>query len=250
MLLAVVGIFIFLVMIAALVMMMFLNRTPAGPRKKKKTNPVKIDKKPTPTGRHIDELLGIEVVAPGIFYAGGKYLGLARIGGTNFSVLSDGEQDVREETLIGIQNQIKYPVQYITGTVVTDTDAIAREVRMIKAGVENELQANYNNLYAAELEEMKRNRQAMTQVSWLVISDDGTTGDDPVKRIREKMALLTESLRSRVGIILTPHELTGEVVDAIQQMMLPEKLSKPSDMLTLGALAPVKFNIREIEKIT
>ena len=200
-------------------------------------------------GRHIAEIVGVEMVAPGVFYAGGKYLGLARIEGTNFSVLSDGEQDAREEALIGIQNQINYPVQYITGTVVTDTDAIAREVRAINAGVENERQAAYNNLYAADLDEMKRTRQAMTQVSWLVVSDDGSAGDDPVKRIRERLALLRESFRSRVGIILTPLELTGDVVDAIQQIMLPEKLSRPSDMLALGGIAPVKFNIREIQNL-
>lgn len=250
MLIAVVTVFIVFVMVAALVMFMFVNRAPAGPAKKKKETSVVVkNTEPVSTGRHIAEIIGIEMVAPGVFYAGGKYLGLARIEGTNFSVLSDGEQDAREEALIGIQNQINYPVQYITGTVVTDTDAIAREVRAINAGVENEQQAAYNNLYAAELEEMKRTRQAMTQVSWLVVSDDRSAGNDPVKRIRERMALLRESFRARVGIILTPLEQTGEVVDAIQQIMLPEKLSNPSGMLALGGLAPIKFNIREIQNL-
>ncbi|KJS73330.1 MAG: hypothetical protein JL56_11520 [Desulfotomaculum sp. BICA1-6] len=249
MLIAVVAVFIMFVMISALVMFMFISRVPAGPEKKKKTTAVIKNTEPTSTGRHIAEIVGVEMVAPGVFYAGGKYLGLARIEGTNFSVLSDGEQDAREEALIGIQNQINYPVQYITGTVVTDTDAIAREVRAINAGVENERQAAYNNLYAAELDEMKRTRQAMTQVSWLVVSDDGSAGDDPVKRIRERLALLRESFRSRVGIILTPLEITGDVVDAIQQIMLPEKLSRPSDMLALGGITPVKFNIREIQNL-
>ncbi|SFH34397.1 hypothetical protein SAMN05660649_04830 [Desulfotomaculum arcticum] len=250
MLIAVVVIFIIFVMIAALVMLLFLNRAPTGPESKNNPVTIKTNKKQSiPTGRHIDELFEVEFVHPGIFYVDGKYMGLARIGGTNFSVLSDGEQDTREEALIGIQNQIKYPVQYITSTVVTDTDAIAREIRSTNTNFNNELQVRYNNLYAAELEEMKRNRQAMTQVSWLVISDDGTEEDNPVERIKEKMALLHESFRSRVGIILTPLELTEEVVDAIQQMILPEKLSRPSDMIALGGLAPVKFNIREIEKI-
>lgn len=248
MLFAAVIIFIVFIMAAALVMLMMLNRNPSIPGQKKETKQMIREKPVKPTYRHISDLIKIEEADTGIIYAGGKYLGLARIEGTNFSVLSDGEQDVREEVLIGIQNQINYPVQYITSTVITDTESIAREVRANAANMEKPQLVSYNNLYAAELEEMKKRRQAMAQVSWLVISDDGE-GGDPVSQIREKMVLLQEAFRVRAGIILTPLVTTEEILDALQQIMLPEKLSRPSEITLLGGLSPIKLNIREIENI-
>ena len=242
-LIGVILLFVF-VMAAAGVMLMSLNRAP-----KRKTVAAKkrtAGKPSQPTYRHIGDLVELEVVEPGVIYAGGKYLAYARVEGTNFSILSDGEKDLREDILIGLQNQIKFPQQFITSTVVIDTEHAAKEVREQASMTDNENLAAYSLAYAVELEEMKRERQAMAQVSWLVIGDDGLE-NDPGKSLSDKMSLLHE-LFSRSGLILTHLTTTEEIIDAMQQIMLPERLTLASATAAYG-LNPVKFNIKEIANL-
>lgn len=209
-----------------------------------------VSKKPgiKATYRHISDLIRIEMYEAGIFFVNGMYVGLARLSGTNFDVMSEREQNAREDALIGIQNQISYPVQYITSTVIADTDKIAGEIRANAELMTNEKLAKYSYMYAHVLDEMKRSRQAMAQVTWVAVYDDGRRGN-PVENIRDKMHLLHESFRGRAGIILIPVLSVEESMDALKEIMLPERLSKPSDMLSVGGLSPVKFNIKEIENI-
>lgn len=252
-LLIVILIFVALVMGAALVMMWYLSKGGGAGRSKRdfemesqeeiNTTP----KRPDKNYRHISELINIEVVEPGIYYVKGKYLGLARIEGTNFSILSDGETDAREDMLIAIQNQIKYPVQYITSTIVTDTDREVEKVRAHAEKTQNQKISNYCHMYVNELENMKNERRALAKVSWVAISGDDRQGapGNPVQRIKERMAILQEAFRSRAGIIMTPLTTTEEVIDAFQQIMLPEKLIKPSEVAKIS-LHPIKFNIKEM----
>jgi len=235
----VVILFVF-VLTAAGIMIMSLHRAPK--RKVAKAKKEVSGKSSQPTYRHIGDLISPEVVEPGVIYADGRYLAYARVEGTNFSILSDGEKDLREDILIGLQNQIKFPQQFVTSTVVIDTGHAAREVRAQAAGTENADLAAYSLAYAAELEDMKRERQAMAQVSWLVISDEGLE-TDPGKSLKDKMSLL-HALFSRSGLILTPLTTTEEIIDAMQQIMLPERLSLASETAASG-LSPVKFNIKE-----
>jgi hypothetical protein len=233
-----------LVMGAAVVMLTSLNKAPKrGARPLKKEIKKKVSQ---PTYRHIGDLMDMEAPEPGVVYAGGKYLAYARVEGANFSILSDGEKDIREDVLIGLQNQIKYPQQFVTSTVVIDTEHAAMEVRDQATRTENPHLAQYSLAYAGELEEMKRQRQAMAQVTWLVISDDGESGD-PAQSLREKLALLRE-LFTRSGLILTPLASTEEIIDAMQQIMLPEHLTPASETAVFG-LNPVKFNIKELENL-
>ncbi|MEW6697311.1 MAG: hypothetical protein AB1341_08185 [Bacillota bacterium] len=248
--------FIVLVMAASLAMIWYISKSNRNSRQIKRmsydnettdeASELK-SKKPDKKYRHISELINVEIVEPGIYYVNGKYLGLARIEGTNFSILSDGERDAREEMLISIQSQIKYPVQYITSTIVTDTDKEVEKVRMYAEKTNNQLVANYCQLYISELENMKNERRAMAKVSWIVISGEDKEGapGTPAQRIRERMAILQEAFRSRAGIIMTPLLTTEEVVDTLQQVMLPEKLTKPSEVAKL-CMHPIKFNIKEI----
>lgn len=214
-----------------------------GDEKTVKLKPMRPDK----NYRHIGDLINIEIIEPGIYYVNGKYLGLARIEGTNFSILSDGERELREDMLIAIQNQIKYPVQYITSTIVTDTDREVEKVRICAEKTKNHRVANYCQMYISELINMKNERRAMAKVSWMVISGDDAQGapGNPAQRIRERMAILQEAFRSRAGIILTPMLTTEEVVDAFQQIMLPEKLVKPSETAK-ACMHPIKFNIKQL----
>lgn len=251
-LLIVVTLLIFGVAGVAMVILM-RAQNPASFRTKK--SPVEgiedtIVKEPEPARTHskITDLIKIEMLDSGIFYANGRWVGLARMSGTNFDVLSGVEQDIREDVLIGIQSQINYPIQFITSTVIADTDLAAAEI-MSKAGYFNDKNlAAYAVMYAQELENMKIQRRAMSQVTWLAITDDGRSGH-PIGKIREKMLLLQGLFRKRAKIILTPLISLEESVDVLKDIMTPERLLKPSEELQAGALEPVKFNIREVRDI-
>ena len=248
---AVVLVFMLFILAAAGVMLWTMNKEP---RKNSVALPIIGSGKKQPGSksalhyRHITELIKIKPVAPGIIYTGGKYLGYARIEGTNFSILSDGEQDTKESVLIGLQNQFDFPLQYVTSTVVTDTGQIAGIVRDYASTCTNQDLAAYSAAYATELEQMKAWRQAMAQVSWLAVSDTGA-GGDPAQNIYNKMAQLQELFRSRAGIILTPLTTTGEVIDALQQIMLPQRLTPASQTAALG-LNPVHYSDRELVNIS
>ena len=229
-----------LVLAAAGVMLATLNRAPK--RKEKPAKKAINNKVSLPTYRHIGDLINLDVVEPGVIYANGKYLAYARVEGTNFSILSDGEKDIREDILVSLQNQIKFPQQLVTSTVVIDTEHAAKEVREQAAVTDNANLATYSLAYAAELEQMKRDRQAMAQVSWMVISDDGLD-EDPGKSLRDKISILQE-LFSRSGLILTPLTTTEDIIDAMQQIMLPEHLS-PASKTAASGLNPVKFSMKE-----
>ena len=229
-----------LVLAAAGILLTTINRAPQ--RKEKPVKKAANKKVSLPTYRHIGDLITLDVAEPGVIYANGKYLAYARVEGTNFSILSDGEKDIREDVLVNLQNQIKFPQQLVTSTVVIDTEHAAKEVREQAALTDNPNLAGYSLAYAAELEQMKRERQAMAQVSWMVISDDGAE-EDPGKSLRDKMSLLQE-LFSRSGLILTPLTSTEDVIDAMQQIMLPERLSPASKAAATG-LSPVKFSAKE-----
>lgn len=250
-LLIVVTLFIFGVVGVALVMLM-RAQNPASRRYKAPVYDIEntIVKEPEParTHRNVSDLLNIEMHESGIFSANGRWVGLARMSGTNFDVLSGMEQDIREDMLIGIQSQINYPIQYITSTVIADTDLAAGEIMRKAAGFKDENLAAYATMYAQELESMKIQRRAMSQVAWLVISDDGRSGN-PVAKISEKMLILQETFRKRAKIIITPLISIEESVDVLKDIMVPERLLKPSEELQAGVLEPLKFNIKEVRGI-
>lgn len=251
MLAALIGIVLFIIatMVGAMILIMRAQRPsgmPSQPERDKKI--VRKSSGSKATYRYISDLIKIDMLEDGIFYVNGIYVGLARLSGTNFDVMSEGEQNAREDILIGIQNLIGYPIMYITGTVIADTDKIAQEIRLNAESMTNEKLANYSNMYAHILEEMKKTRYAMSQVTWVAVSDDGRQGN-PIDNIRNKMMHLHNSFIDRAGIVLIPLFSVHEGIDAISSIMLPEKLTRPSDMLSVGGGSPIKFNIREIENI-
>ena len=123
--------------------------------------------------------------------------------------------------LIAIQNQIKYPVQYITSTIVTDTDREVEKIQYHAGKTTNHKVSLYCKQYIMELENMKQERRAMAKVSWLVISGDDKLGapGNPVQRIKERMALLHETFRSRVGIFMTLNDLLKKLWMPFKQII-------------------------------
>lgn len=246
MILIVAFIFLVFVMGTALIMLM-VNKNAHGVRKEKAITINSQEKEQVEKVRNICEIMGISEFVDGIIVLEtGRCIGLARLEGTNFSVLSNSETDVKELVLIDIQNNIKLPSKYITSTVITDTGAVAKVVRSLIPESKTKQLANYRELYSNELDEMKFYRKAMAQVSWMVIASDYSE-EDPIKQVREKMENLQEIFRARAGIIYTPLWSNEKVIDSIHQILLPEKLTRPSEIINQGGLSPIKISIRELE---
>jgi len=236
--------FLIAVMVAAALMLLYMSRAQArGPSLRQEEK--KAQREEPFRERHVSELFGIEEIYGGIYRKGSRYFGLARLEGTNFSVVSEGEQNAREDILIYIMSLIDYPIQFISGTVVADTTQQAEEIAIRAEETASEDLKTYMFLYAGALQQMKTERRVLSEQSWLVVTDDGE-GGDPAKKIREKMYLLRENLRQRARIVLTPLETSEEVMDAIHQMVLPERIVKPSERVLAGVAEPVHLSQRDL----
>jgi hypothetical protein len=61
--------------------------------------------------------------------------------------------------------------------------------------------------------------------------------------------LLSSSLREQTSVIITPIETSDDVYDAIQNVLMPEKIVKSSDIVAAGVLEPVHFSVKEVSDI-
>lgn len=224
--------FFLFVIVSAVVFLVFTSKQDI---RKKKPGPGKDGRQPTEDcgsgpEYHVDALIAVEMLADGIYAAGGVYCGIGKIDGTNFSVMSETDQNNREHVFIDILTGIDYPVQFITTTIVADTGRTAKEVAAKWLPMPENTLKTYAALYAKALDEMQAQRQILSQSSWLVLTDDGSEGD-PAEKIKEKMGLLTNALRQRAGVIFTPLFSMEEAVDVFGQILNPESLNRPSDYL-------------------
>ncbi len=179
---------------------------------------------------HIDELLQIEFLDDGIYKVGNTYCGIGKIEGTNFSVMSEADQNTREAVFIDLLTGIDYPIQFVTTSVVADTGKVAKDIALMASQMPESTIKVYASLYAKALDDMHRERQILSQSSWLVLTDNGLEGD-PVFKLKEKMGLLTMALRQRAGVVFTPLLSIEDVVDVFGQINNSESLTRPSEFL-------------------
>lgn len=194
---------------------------------------------------HVDNVINIEKIEDGLIYRNDKVMAMSRIEGTNFSVMSPGEQDARESALIEIFSRLDYPVQFITNTIVADTLGAAKRIVDESIQIPDGNLKHYMLLYANALEQMRVERLVLTQQSYLVVSSDGHDGD-PEKTVIDRVRILESSLRERTGIVLTPLTITEDIYDVLQHIILPEKITKPSDVSKDGVTEPIHFSTREL----
>lgn len=192
---------------------------------------------------NIKNLFQADKIHNGVIEHFGQHLLLARIEGMNFSVMSDAEQNAREAALVDIFSRIDYPIRFITNTCVVDTSVEAREIANMADTTENPNLQTYRILYAGALEQMRVERSVLTQQTFIIIP--GKTFDEA----RHRFNILASSLRERTSIIISLLETTEEVYDALQDILTPEKIVKPSDVVQDGVLEPIHFTAKEVEDI-
>lgn len=191
----------------------------------------------------IKNALPVEKIYNGIIEHYGQYLLVALIEGMNFSVMSDIEQNARENSLVEILSRMDYPVRFITNTCVVDTSQEARKIASIADDSGNEFLKEYRIFYAGALEQMRLERSVLTQQTYIIVP--GSTE----KEVHERFNLLCSSLRERTSMIITPLETTEQVYDALQDILTPDKIIKPSDVVQDGVLEVIHFSTKEVQQI-
>ncbi|AEG14424.1 hypothetical protein Desku_0824 [Desulfofundulus kuznetsovii DSM 6115] len=228
-------------MLAGILALVFLSRRPVKVESVKEIKTK--DKNDFLMGvRHIGEIVPVEFIRDGMYVSGGKYCCMARIEGTNFSVMSESQQNAQESALIGILNRIDFPVQFITTSVVADTAHMARVVASTAKNMPEGNLKTYAALYASALDAMRTEKQILAQHSYIILTDDGA---DPVAALKEKMKILYELLRP-AGVMLTPLTSEADVMDVFASILMPEVIIRPSEMLEAGSTEELHVNAKEL----
>lgn len=199
---------------------------------------------------HISDLIKIDDIYQGVYQKNGVFYAIARLSGTNFDVMTDYEQDSRENILISILSEVSYPVQTVTTTIISDIDEmVAGILEGTKRKPDNHPQAIYGYNLAGELFNMKMDHRIMSRQNWLIISANNVESDeDPVQKINEYMYLLSENMRSKAKIFVTPITDSAEMLDVIYQILLPLSIIKPSDRIAEGINEPFHFKVGEMKE--
>lgn len=238
------GLFFMLLLVAGGIMLAILSKPKKFNRVAKKEDKAKTEVKEE-NGKiaHIEDLLPVEFIEDGIYSVNGLYCAMGKIEGTNFSVMSDHDQDIRESIFIDILNEIDFPVQFVTTSVVPNTGRAAREIaKEAQKMPEGNLQC-YSVLYAAALDDMHKTRKITSQSSWLVLTDDGSDGE-PILRLKEKVNAICSALQLNAGIVFTPLQSTEEAMDVFGQILDNKNLIKPSKYLQ--GIQPIHLSEREV----
>jgi hypothetical protein len=192
---------------------------------------------------HLKDVFGIDKIYEGVIYKHDQCLLLAKIEGINLTVMSEIEQNARESALIEALARLDYPIRFISNTVVVDTSQeSARIADLANKSPDGSLKI-YRTLYAGALEQMRVERSVLTQQVYLVVP--GSTPEE----VRTRLDLLSSSLREQTSVIITPIETSDDVYDAIQNVLMPEKIVKSSDIVAAGVLEPVHFSVKEASDI-
>lgn len=190
----------------------------------------------------IEEFYQIDDIKEGIIYKDGQCYMMSRIGGLNFTVMSENEQNAREDALVGIFARLDYPIRFITNTVIADTSEEAGKIADLAVATPEGTLQKYRLQYAGELELMRASRAVTTQSTFLIIP-----GKDKTELIN-RYQLLAASLRQQGNMIITPLTTTEEVVDTLKEILMPNTIYRPSERFTHGVGASVHLSKKEVER--
>lgn len=189
---------------------------------------------------HLKDVYEIDNIYDGIIYKHNQCLVMATVEGINFTVLSEVEQNSRESAIIETLMRLEYPIRFITNTVVVDTSEQANHIaHLANETPDGDLQI-YRTLYAGALEQMRIERSVLTQQTYIVIP--GNTSEE----VKTRLSLLTSAFAENASIIITPLQTSDDVYDAIQNIVMPEKIVKASEIVASGVLEPVHFHEKEV----
>ncbi len=190
---------------------------------------------------HIKDIYRIDDINRGAIRKDDAYLLMARIEGINFTVMSETEQNMREEALVSIFTRLDYPIRFISGTVVADTSEEASSIAQIASATPESNLKTYRTLYAGALEMMRLQRKILTQQTFTVIP--GKTREEA----EERLSLFASSLQSATPAIVTSVSTTDEAYSVLQDILMPDKILKPAEIAASGVITPVHFTEKEVE---
>lgn len=190
----------------------------------------------------LSQLYNIEGIYEGVVHlSNGEYLMLAGIEGVNFSVLSEAEQNARESALVEIFTGLSHPIRFLSCVVVADTSAEAKKVAETAAKTPGGNLKTYRTLYAGMLETMRQERRILSQYTYMFIP--GKTREE----VAERLFLIETALRERARLVVTPIRTTDEVYLILQNIFMPDRLTRPAEVAVTGVTSPIHYSGKEAE---
>lgn len=157
------------------------------------------------TKKQLADVLGISI-KNNIICLGNRYSIVIKLGNIDYNILSDGEQETIENTLIQTALAIDYPVQFFSTTEYIDTSQNISLIRENKA--KNAKITEYQNYLIEYLSGLMENRNISVIQNYAIISYDGFY-ENAVEELERKSNFLKSSLlRAKIVCsILNENEL-------------------------------------------
>lgn len=228
-------IILFSVVILGSVLLLYIEK-----RRSHKKNPVNSNFNENVSD--INEFYQINDIHQGVIYKDNQCYMMARLGGLNFTVMSENEQNAREDALVSIFARLDYPIRFITNTVIADTSEEAGRIADLAVETPEGTLQKYRLQYAGELEIMRAGRAVTTQSTFLVIP-----GKDK-EELNNRYNLLVSSLRQQGNMIVVPLTSTEEVVDTLKEILMPTTIFRPSERFSYGVDSNFHYSGREITR--
>ncbi len=188
----------------------------------------------------ISDFYQIEDVYDGIIRKDDQLYMLAQIGGLNFTVMSENEQNTREDALVSIFARLDYPIRFIANTVIADTSEEAGRIADLAVQTPEGTMQKYRLQYAGELTLMRAERAVTTQSTFIVIPGKNK------EELNNRFHLLASSLRQQANMVVTPLTSTEEVVDIIKEILMPNTIFRPSERFTYGVGSNIHLSEKEV----
>ncbi|KUG05261.1 hypothetical protein ASZ90_017334 [hydrocarbon metagenome] len=188
----------------------------------------------------VNEFYQIEDIYEGIIHKDDQCYMLAKIEGLNFTVMSENEQNVREDALVSIFARLDYPIRFIANTVIADTSEEARRIADLAIQTSEGTMQKYRLQYAGELELMRAERAVTTQSTYMVLPGKNK------EELYDRYQLLASSLRQQGNMLVTPLTSTEEVVDTIKEILMPNTIFRPSERFTYGVDSNIYLSEKEV----
>lgn len=188
----------------------------------------------------INDLYQIDNIYDGVIYKDDQCYMLARVGGLNFTIMSNDEQNARESALVGIFARLDYPIRFVTNTVIADTSEEARRIADIATQTPDGTLLKYRLEYAGTLELMRTERMVTTQSTFIVIP-----GQDK-EELTNRFNIIAASLRQQGNVLVTQLQYTEEIYDTLQEILMPYKISRPSTIAMHGVGSSIYTTEKEV----
>lgn len=181
----------------------------------------------------LKNLWEIDDIRDNIIVSNNKNTIIMRIGGIDYNLLSEKEQNALELGLIEISKTIKYPLQFFSTTEFVDTEEIINEIKKNIEYNENKKLYNYGSNIIEHLYKMMDNRDLYIRKNYVIVSciGDFNKAKYELKGIYDTLRF--NLLNSRIGLEVLNN---SEIVELLHRELNKNTTTKIENLLSKGGL--------------